>query len=58
VSKFLCRCSHVISLISSPTKEQFTLVPNTLLYDLGRKRGQIYYSTLKRSPGAGLEHEK
>lgn len=34
MAKFLCRCSHVIDLVSSPTLEQYTLVPNYLLYEL------------------------
>ncbi|BAO59517.1 hypothetical protein QF008_005059 [Pseudomonas protegens] len=37
MSKFLCRCSHVISLVSSPTSDEFTLVSNKLLYDLAEQ---------------------
>ncbi len=37
MAKFLCRCSHLISLISSPTPDQFTLVPNILLYELAER---------------------
>ncbi|QZI70570.1 hypothetical protein K5F93_30300 [Pseudomonas protegens] len=43
MSKFLCRCSHVISLVSSPTSDEFTLVSNKLLYDLAEQadKGKI-----------------
>lgn len=43
MAKFLCRCTHVISLVSSPVSEEFTLVPNKLLYDLAERadKGKI-----------------
>lgn len=37
MAKFLCRCSHVIDLVSSPTLEQYTIIPNSLLYELAEK---------------------
>jgi len=45
VAKFLCRCTHVISLVRSPVSEEFTLVPNKLLYELAEKadKGKISF---------------
>ncbi|MBS9760732.1 hypothetical protein [Pseudomonas mosselii] len=43
MAKFLCRCSRVISLVSSPVSEEFTLVPNKLLCELAERadKGRI-----------------
>ncbi|TVT91561.1 hypothetical protein [Pseudomonas sp. RGB] len=40
MAKFPCRCSYVISLINSPVSEEFTLVPNKLLYSLAEQAGK------------------
>lgn len=37
MAKFSCGCSHVISLVNSPVSEEFTLVPNKLLYGLAEQ---------------------
>ncbi|WP_408951233.1 hypothetical protein [Lysobacter sp. Hz 25] len=37
MAKFLCKCEHVINLISSPAPEQFILVPEGLLDDLANE---------------------
>lgn len=45
MAKFSCRCSHVISLINSPVSEEFTLIPNKLLYDLAEQadKGELSF---------------
>ncbi|MEI2453735.1 MULTISPECIES: hypothetical protein [Lysobacter] len=34
MAKFLCKCLHVIGLVRTPAPEQYTMIPNVVLYDL------------------------
>lgn len=58
MAKFSCRCSHVVSLINSPVSEEFSLVPNKLLYSLAEqadKGGLSFEGFFDRIDGASKD---